>query len=105
MADNQKYRFISKPVAKDGKLSIGLGCVSFLLMLATIFISFFMEGKGDIILGAMGLCAIALAFYGFILGLQGLNQKKVDHKLSFIGTVVSGLAVILWLAIFVVGAK
>ena len=105
MADNQKYRFLSKPVAKDGKLSIILGGVSFAIMLASIIISFFMEGKGDNVLGALGLCAIALAFYGFILGLRGLNQKKVDHKLSFIGTVTSGLAVILWLAIFVVGAK
>lgn len=105
MADNQKYRFISKPVAKDGKFSIILAAVSGVIMLVVILISFFMEGNGDSVLGAAGLAAIALAFYGFILGLRGLNQKKVDHKLSFIGTVASGLAVILWLAIYFVGAK
>lgn len=105
MADDRKYRFLNKPVAKDGKLSIGLAVTSGLIMLVSILISFFMEGNGDNVLGALGLCAIGLAFYGFILGLRGLNQKKVDHKLSFIGTVACGLAVILWLAIFFVGAK
>lgn len=105
MADAQKYRFIPKPVAKGGKMSIIMAVVSGVMMLASILVSFLMEGKGDTILGAMGLCAIALAFYGFILGLKGLNEKKVAHKLSFIGTVASGLAVILWLAIFVIGAK
>lgn len=86
-------------------MSIALAIVSGAVMLASILISFFMAGKGDTILGALGLGAIALAFYGFILGLQGLNQKKVDHRFSFIGTVASGLAVILWLAIFFVGMK
>ena len=105
MADAQKYRFIPKPVAKGGKMSIALAIVSGAIMLVTILLSFFMEGKGDTILGACGLAAIALAFYGFILGLKGLNEKKVAHQYSFIGTVASGLAVILWLAIFFMGIK
>lgn len=103
MADNQKYRFIPKPVAKDGKASIGLAIASGAIMLVSIIMSFVMEGNGDHILGAMGLCAILLAAYGFLLGIKGLNEKNVAHKLSFIGTVASGLAVILWLAIFFVG--
>ena len=105
MADNKRFRVIEKPMAKGGKASIILAGVSLALMLALIIVSFALEGKGDHILGACGLCAIALAFYGFLLGLKGLNERKVAHRLSFIGTVFGGLVVILWLAIFFVGAK
>lgn len=105
MADQQRFRFISKPTAKGGKASIILAVVSGVIMLASVIVSFLLEGNGDTLLGAFGFCAIALAFYGFILGLRGLNEKKVSHRLSFIGTVASGLAVILWLAVFFVGVK
>ena len=86
-------------------MSIIMAIVSGAIMLAAVIISYAMEGSGDALLGAMGLCAIALAAYGFILGLRGLNQKRVNHKLAFIGTVASGLAVILWLAIWFFGAS
>lgn len=105
MANKQKFRFVSKPVARGGKLSIALAVVSGVIMIASMIVSFLYGGNGGSILGALGLCAILLAGYGFVLGIRGLNERKVDHMLSFIGTVTSGLAVILWLAIFFVGLK
>ncbi len=105
MSDNRKFRFITKPKASGGKESIALAVVSVVIMAAAVLVSAFMGGEGSVILGALGLCAIGFAIYGFILGLKGLNEKKVDHKLSFIGTLGSGLAGILWLAIFFLGIK
>ena len=105
MSNKQKFRFASRPEAAGGRLSITLAVVSGVIMLASMLVSFIYEGRGGSILGALGLCAILLAGYGFVLGLKGLNERKVDHMLSFIGTVTSGLAVILWLAIFFVGLK
>ena len=105
MAENQRFRVIQKPMAKGAKASIVFAIVSAAVMLASIIASFLLEGKGEHILGAIGFAAILLALYGFILGLKGLNEKKAAHRLSFIGTVASGLAVILWLAIFFVGMK
>ena len=105
MANKQKFRFVSKPVARGGKQSIALAAVSGAVMIASMIVSFIYEGNGGSILGALGLCAILLAGYGFVLGIKGLNEKKVNHMYSFIGTVTSGLAVILWLTIFLVGLK
>lgn len=105
MSRKQKFRFTTKPVARGGKLSVILAIASGALMLASMILSFLFEGNGGTILGALGLCAILLAGYGFVLGIRGLNERKADHMYSFIGTVSSGLAVILWLAIFFVGLK
>lgn len=105
MSNKQKFRFVSKPVASGGRLSIALAAVSGGIMVASMIISFIYGGNGGSILGALGLCAILLAGYGFVLGIKGLNERKVAHMMSFIGTVTSGLAVILWLAIFFVGLK
>lgn len=105
MANKQKFRFVSKPSAQGGKQSIALAAVSGAIMIACMIVSFLYEGNGGSILGALGLCAILLAGYGFVLGIRGLNEKKVNHTHSFVGTVTSGLAVILWLAIFLVGLK
>ena len=105
MSKRQKFRFTSKPSASGGRLSIVLAAVSGGIMIASMIVSFIYEGNGGRILGALGLCAILLAGYGFVLGINGLNERKVDHMKSFIGTVTSGLAVILWLAVFFVGLK
>ena len=105
MAENQKFRFVSKPTAKDGKASIIIAVLSAAVMLAAIMISFANGGQAEVVIGAMGLCAIGLAIYSFLLGIFGLNEKNVDHKLSFIGTIAGGLAAILYLAVFFVGVK
>lgn len=105
MADKQRFRFIEKPKAKGGKTSILLAILSIVLMMTSFVVSFLFAGAGSTLLGAMGLCAFGLAIYGFVLGLMGLNQKRVDHKLAFIGTLACGFLGIMWLAIYFVGLK
>lgn len=86
-------------------MSIALSIASAVIMIAAIIFSFVKGGEGSTIIGAMGFVSIALAAFGFALGLIGLSQKKVDHKLSFIGTVAAGMIGILMLAIYFVGLK
>jgi len=105
LADKQRFRFISKPVAKGGKLSAALSAASAGFMVAAIIISSVMGGEAGTITGGLGFCGTLLAVVAFILGIKGLGEKNVSHKLSFIGSVAGGLAAILWLAIFFVGIK
>lgn len=105
MADKHKFRFIEKPKAKGSKTAIGLAIASALLMIGAFLISFIFQGAGSTTLGAMGLCAFGLSVYGFILGLLGLNQRKVDHRPAFVGALLCGFLAIMWLAVFFVGLK
>lgn len=105
LADNQKFRFISKPSAKGGKLSVVLSAASAAFMVAAIIISSVKGGEAGTVTGGIGFCGTLLAAVAFVLGIRGLGEKNVSHKLSFIGSVAGGLAAILWLAVFFVGIK
>lgn len=101
MAKN-RYKFINK-VAPAAKESLIASAVSFGLYLFDILLSFAMRGAGGALIGAVGLFAMLVAFYGFYLGIRALSEKGVNHMVTAVGTIVAGVVSILWIGMFFLG--
>ncbi len=106
MAKKYKYSFTRKNEAKGGKRKRWCLPESLSLLSVLIIVSFAFSGNGGTVLGAVGLCAMILAVYGFgILGLKGLSERNAGHRHATIGTLAAGGMSILWLALFLAGVK
>ena len=65
--------------------------------------SLVMSGQGGMYLGAMGILALGLSVYGFILGLKSFSEQNRAFLYSKIGSVANGVLMVIWIALFLVG--
>ena len=86
MAKRYRYAFAKKKEAGKGKLSAGLAVASFLLFLAAVLLSFFLEGR-----------------YGFIMGLLSFSEENCKHHTSIIGSIANGFITVGWIFLFLMG--
>ena len=100
---NVKYKLLKKKHSPRGILSTVLGGISMLLFLAEVFCAIVFHGNGGLYLGAMGLIAIALSVYGFILGLTSFSDKERDLFYCKAGALGNGVLMVIWLALFLAG--
>lgn len=98
-----KYKVLKKKHSARGILSSVLAGISLLLFLASLFCSLVFHGNGGLYLGAMGLIAIVLSVYGFILGLQSLGERERDLLYCKVGALGNGVLMVVWLALFLMG--
>ena len=77
-----KYSFENKNHATKGVvsavcagISLGIFCVASLCSLAY-------HGNGGIYLGAMGLTALGISIYGFVMGLRSFSEKHKNQRFS-----------------------
>ncbi|MGN0361307.1 MAG: hypothetical protein ACI4ET_00540 [Bilifractor sp.] len=98
-----KYTFIEKEKVTDTRVSLTLSVISLLVMIVTIGISFLVQAKGGIVLGAAGLIAMLFAFYGFFLGMRALSERKEGVKRTTLSALLSGVMSILWAILLLLG--
>ncbi|MCC6094779.1 MAG: hypothetical protein LIV24_07170 [Eubacterium sp.] len=98
-----KYTFIEKEKVTDARVSLTLSVISLLILIVTIGISFLVQAKGGIILGAAGLIAMLFAFYGFYLGMRALSAKKENTARATLSALISGVMSILWAILLLLG--
>lgn len=103
MAKRFRYAFAKKKEARKGKLSSGLAAFSLVLFVAAILLAFFMEGELGFIVGGIGLFAMLLSVYGFIMGLVSFSEENRNHRTSIIGSIANGIIMVGWLGIFLMG--
>lgn len=105
MAKRYRYAFVKKKEAGKGKLSTGLAAASLLLFGAAVMTAFFLEGKFGFLVGGIGLFAMLLSVYGFIMGLSSFSEEDRNHKTSIIGSIANGIIMVGWLGIFLMGVS
>ena len=98
-----KYAFARQKHSQKGVISTVFAGVSLGLCGIASVCSLVFHGKGGMYLGAMGLAAMALSVYGFVLGLRSFSQKNRNQLYCKIGAVANGSLMVLWLALFFVG--
>ena len=94
--ENKNHAQMGVVSAVCAGISLGIFCVAALCSLAY-------HGKGGIYLGAMGLAALGISIYGFIIGLRGFSEKRKNQKFSKIGAMANGVIMFIWLALFLGG--
>lgn len=103
MAKRYRYAFARKKEAGKGKLSVGLGIASFLLFLTSVLLSFFLEEKFGFIVGGVGLFAMLLSVYGFLMGLLSFSEENRKHRTSIIGSIANGIIMVCWVGLYLTG--
>lgn len=54
-------------------------------------------------LGALGILALGLSVFGFILGLKSFSEQNRAFLYSKVGSVANGVLMVIWIALFLVG--
>ncbi len=98
-----KYSVTNKKYAAKGVVSSVCGGISAGVLCVASLCSLAFHGNGGIYLGAMGLAAFGISIYGFALGLKGFSEKHRDQKFCKIGSMLNGVIMIIWLALFLAG--
>ena len=96
---NTKYGQKTLKHAKKGIQS----CMMAVLCAVILIVSFLMKGNVNIIVGFLCFALLALAVYGFRLGLRGLNERDKKYITCKVGIGVNGLVLAGVAAIFIRG--
>ena len=100
-----KFTFLEKRTATATKMSLILGIASLAVLLVLLLLSALGVGEGHNVLGAIGLAAMLFAWYAFFLGLRVLARRDSRIRAAAVATVVSGVASIAWISLFLLGVS
>ena len=96
---NTKYGQKTLKHARKGIQS----CMMAVLCAVILIVTFLMKGNVNIIVGFLCFALLALAVYGFRLGLRGLNERDKKYITCKVGIGVNGLVLAGVTAIFIRG--
>ena len=97
-----RYTFLKK-VAPGAKESMVLSSVSLGLFLLSVLLSYALGGSGGAFLGAIGLFALLVAIYGFLMGLRAISAHGTNHMVTALGTIYAGIMCVVWIGLFFLG--
>lgn len=97
------YKFTDKTQSKRGILAFVLAAVSIAIFVLVIAISFQNRGNGTMYLGSAGVCSMLLSLISFVLAVFSLGEENSYKFFPYGATILSFLAVGIWVALYVVG--
>ncbi len=103
MAKKMMYSFTEKKHSVDGIISTIMGSISLVFLLAMVYASYYMRGDAGIYAGAFGVCGIAFALAGFIVGIISFSEKNIKYRYPKIGSVLCGVLFAAWLGLYLIG--
>lgn len=105
MAKRYRYTFAQQKQAEGGIYSVVLAVVSFILFLAAVAVSFFLQEYviSQALIGGISICAMLMALYGFIMGMVSFSAKDRIHSLCTAGAIANGLIMVGWLGLYLLG--
>ena len=98
-----RYTFAESEESSGGKMAARLALASAALLAASSLISLASGGQAGSFIGALGLMALLFAAYGFYVGMKSFGERGVLPTWSIIGSIVSGVLMVIWLTIFLSG--
>lgn len=103
MAKKSIYKFTDKKHAKGGVISTVLGCISLLVFVILIYVSFRHGGNGGIYIGSIGLTGFIISVMGLIFGIMGFKEEDTYSLFSRIGSIWNMIIILVWVCIYLVG--
>ena len=98
------YKFSDKSHSLKGIFSTVFGVISFLMLLALIWVSAKAKGQGSIYIGSIGLTALIVNIIGLVMGLLGFLESDRYKLFARIGSVWNLLILVGWVSIIMIGA-
>lgn len=104
-SEHRKVSYIRKPLARQSKWSLGLSAAGLLLFAGTVALTVREQGQSGMYVGALGFSSLVFSVLGLWYGAQAFLEKERNYILARISTPVSGLLVILWVIMIIVGIR
>lgn len=98
-----KISYIKKPFAKSSFICLPVAVAALAFCAVSLYLSIRLEGKGEINVGAWGLSSFLFAVAGLVYGGLSFREKEKNYNLAKTGIVISGLLVLFWLCMVLVG--
>lgn len=99
----KKVSYIRKPFAKRSFMSLGLAAGALILALIGIASSVMTAGNAELNVAAVCFCSLLVALVSLIYGALSFLEKEKKYILSKIGMAVSGLLIIIWAVLIIIG--
>lgn len=98
-----KYKFSNKKHSVGGVISSIMAVIALVLFGRAVMISFGARGEGGMEVGSYALSALAVAFFGCIMGILSYKESDRYYTFSFIGALINGITAIMLTMLFVAG--
>lgn len=98
-----KYKFSNKKHSVGGVISTVMAVSAAVLFVRAVVISFAARGEGGMEVGSYALSALAVAFFGCIMGLLSYKESERYYTFSFIGALFNGILTVVLAMLLVVG--
>ncbi len=103
MFKKTRLRFSDKEYTIGGVLSSALAIIALAVLGYSIYLSFMARGEGMTEVGAYGLLAMVLSFFGVVFGLLSYKEQDKRYGTSFFGTFTNGIILILLVLFILIG--
>lgn len=103
MFKKTRLRFSDKEYTIGGVLSSVLAIIALAVLGYSIYLSFMARGEGMTEVGAYGLLAMVLSFFGVVFGLLSYKEQDKRYGTSFFGTFTNGIILILLVLFILIG--
>lgn len=96
-------KFQGRNHSKRGLISMLVGLLVVISFLTIAFISGVNQGKGELILGGVGMVSFFLAILGFLLGIKSFREKDIFFVAPILGVGSNGIMMVLLFSLYIVG--
>ncbi len=100
---NKMIHFSGRRQTKMGIASVVIGVLDVLGFLVICLISGLAEGKGDSILGLIGIFLFILAITGFFMSYKSFKKKDIFYAFPIVGIILNGFMTVFLLIIYLIG--
>lgn len=105
MRKQKKVSYIRKPFAKRSFLSLGLAIGALVLGIIGIASSVMTAGQAQLNVAAVCFCSLVISIFSLVYGTRSFFEKEKKYILSKIGMGISGILVILWIVLIIIGIR
>ena len=102
-ARSNKYKFSVKIHPMKAIISVGLGVISSIMLIFSLYLSWKNKGDLGIMIGVFGILAFIIAISGCVIAAISLKQRNIDLRVPVTGIILNGLLTIIYIAIYAMG--
>lgn len=105
MAKKKMYTFSDNRHSRGGITSTVLGGLSLVIFLVLAYVSYWFYGEGGAYLGALGFTGAVFSVCGLISGLLSFREKHMIYTFSKTGSILSSVALVIWIFVILLGVS
>lgn len=99
----RRISYIKKPFSRKSFSSLGFMAVGVLAFLISLGLSVHNQGNGEVNIAAWGITSILFSVIAMWYGASSFLEKEMNYILSKISMTVSGILLVFWFCMILVG--